>query len=134
MHEDRLKLALRENPDHFVLHVGTNELDSDRSPDPTAKSIVDVASSLETDKHEVTILSIITRNDRFMGKANEANKRLIELCFEKTFLLVGHSNILKSQHLNESKLRLNRRGIPILQIQNTFTKVLSNILVNILSP
>ena len=134
MHEDHLKLALRENPDHFVLHVGTNELDSDRSPDPTAKSIVDVASSLETDKHEVTILSIITRNDRFMGKANEANKRLIELCFEKTFLLVGHSNILKSQHLNESKLRLNRRGIPILQIQNTFTKVLSNILVNILSP
>ena len=43
--KDYLKPPLRENPDHFVLHVGTNDLDSDGSPDLIAKSIVDVASS-----------------------------------------------------------------------------------------
>ena len=123
--KDYLKPYLRENSDHFVLHVGTEDLDSDWSPDLIAKSIVDVASSLKTDKHDVTISNIITRNDRFMVKANEVNKCLTELCFKRNFLLIDHSKTLKSQHLNGNKLRLNRRGTPILQ--NTFTKVLSSI-------
>ena len=110
-------------PDYFVLHVGTNDLDSDRSPDLIAKSIVDVASSLKTDKHDVTISNIITRNDRFMAK--ELNKCLTELCFERNILLIDHSKTLKSQHLNDSKLHLNRRGTPILK--NTFARVLSSI-------
>ena len=122
--KDYLKPSLRENPDHFVLHVGTNDLDSDRSPDLIAKSIVDVVSSLKTDKHDVTI-SNITQNNRFMAKANEVNKCLTELCFKRNFLLIDHSKTLKSQHLNGNKLHLNRRGTPILQ--NTFTKVLSSI-------
>ena len=121
--KDYLNPSLKENPDHFVLHVGTNDLDSDRLPDLIAKSIVDVASSLKTDKH-VTI-SNITRNDRFIAKANEVNKCLTELCFERNFVLIDHSKTLKPQHLNGSKLHLNRRGTPILQ--NTFTKVLSSI-------
>ena len=122
--KDYLKPSLRENPDHFVLHVGTNHLDSHRSPDLIAKSIVDVASNLKTDEHDV-IISNITRNDRFMAKANELNKCLTELCFERNFLLIDHSKTLKPQHLNGSKLHLNRRGTPMLQ--NTFTKVLSSI-------
>ena len=72
--KDYLKPSLRENPDNFVLHVGTNDLDSDQSPDLIGKSIVDVASSLKTDQHDVTISSIVTRNDRFMAKANEVSK------------------------------------------------------------
>ena len=93
--KDYLKPSLRENPDHFVLRVGTNDLDSDRSPDLIAKSIVDVAPSLKTDKHDVTI-SDITRNERFMAKANEVNKCLTELCFERNILLIDHSKTLKS--------------------------------------
>ena len=123
--KDYLKPSLRENPDHFVLHVGTDDLGFDRSPDLIAKSIVDVASNLKTDKHDVTISDIITRNDCFVAKTNEVNKCLTELCFERNFLLIDHSKTLKSQHLNGSKLHLNRRGTPILQ--TTFTKVLSNI-------
>ena len=58
-----LKLPLGENPDHFVLHVDKNDLDSDQSPDLIAKSIADVPSSLKTDNHDVTISNIITLND-----------------------------------------------------------------------
>ena len=65
--KDYLKPSLRENTAHFVLYVGTNDLDSDRSPDLIAKSIVDVASSFKADKHDVTISNIITRNDHFMA-------------------------------------------------------------------
>ena len=92
---DYLKSFLRENPDHFVLHVGTNDLDFDQLPDLIAKSIVDVASSLKTDKHDVTISNIITRNDCFMAKANKVNKYLTKLCFERKFLLIDHSKNLK---------------------------------------
>ena len=123
--KDCLKPSLRENADHFVLHVDTNDLGSDRSPYLIAKSIVDVASSLKTDKHDVTISDIITRNDCFMAKTNDINKCLTELCFERNFLLIDHSKTLKSQHLNGSKLHLNRRVTSILQ--NTFTKVLFSI-------
>ena len=108
--KDYLKPSLRGNPDHFVLHVGKNDLDSNLSLDLIAKSIVDVVSSLKTNKHDVTISNIITRNDRFMAKVNEVNKCLTELCFERNFLLIGHSKTLKSQHLNGSKLNLTRRG------------------------
>ena len=120
-----MKPSLRENPDHFVLYVGTNNLDPDRLPDLIAKSIVDVASSLKTSKHDETISNIITRSNRFVAKANKVNKCLTELCFERNFLLTDHSKALKSQHLNGNKLHLNRRGTAILQ--NTFTKVLSSI-------
>ena len=119
--KDYLKPSLRENADHFVFHVGTNDLDSDRSPDLIAKSIVGVASSLKTGKHDVTILNIIARNDCFTAKTNEVNKCLAELCFKRTFLLIDHSKTLKSQHLNGDKLHLSRRGTP--KLQNTLTKV-----------
>ena len=58
--KDYLKPSLRENLDHFVFHVGTNDLDSDRLPDLITKSIVDAASSLTTGKPDVTIPNIIT--------------------------------------------------------------------------
>ena len=93
--KDHLKASLRENPDHFVLYVGTNNLDSDWSPDLIAKSIVNIAFSLKTDKHDETISNIITRNDPFMAKTNEVNKCLTELCFERNFLLIDHSKTLK---------------------------------------
>ena len=106
--KDHLKSFLRENPDHFVLHTGTNDLDSGRPPDLIAKSVVDVASSLKNSKHDVTISNIITQNDRFMAKANEINKCLTEICFERNFLLIDHFKTLRSQ--NGSKLHLNRRS------------------------
>ena len=123
--KDYLKPSLRENQDHFVFHVGTNDLDCDRLPDLITKSIVDAASSLTTGKPDVTIPNIITWNDRFMAKANEVSKCLTKLCFERNFLLIDHSKTLKSHHLNGSKLYLNSKGTPILQ--NNSTKVLSTI-------
>ena len=72
--------------DHFVLHVNTNDLDSDRSPDLIAKSLDDVESSLKNVKHDVAISNIITPNDHFIAKANEVNKCLAELCFERNFV------------------------------------------------
>ena len=99
--KDYLKPSLiKEDPDHFLFHVHTNDLDSNRSPDLTAKSIIDVASNLKIDKHDVTISGIITRNYCFIAKANKVNKCLTEICFARYFLLIDHSKTLKSHHLN----------------------------------
>ena len=123
--KDYLQPSLRENSDYFVLHVCTNNIDSNRPPALIAKPMIHVASSLKTNKHDVTISNIITQNDHFMTKANELNKCLSKLCFERNVLLTDYSKTLKSQHFNASKLHLNRRGTSILQ--NTFSKVLASI-------
>ena len=59
--KDHIKPTLREKPNHIVLHVGTNDLVSDRPLDLIAKSIVDVASSIKNENHDVTVSNIVTR-------------------------------------------------------------------------
>ena len=68
------------DPDHFVLHIGTNDLNSDRSPELIAKSITDVGSSLKNDSHDASISSIVVRNDKFKEKVTQVNENLEKLC------------------------------------------------------
>ena len=75
--KDHMKPSLHANPDHFVLHIGTNDLNSDRSPELIAKSITDVGSSLKNDSHDVSISSIV-RNVRFKEKAAKVNESCAE--------------------------------------------------------
>ena len=63
--KDHIKPTLREKPNHIVLHVGTNDLVSDRLLDLIAKSIVDVASSIKNENHDVTVSNIVTRANHF---------------------------------------------------------------------
>ena len=93
------------NPDHFVLNIGTNDLNSDRSPELIAKSIADVGSSLKNDSHDVSISSIIVRNNKVKEKAAQVNKNLEKLCvnasincsilgsFCRKHLIIAHLNI-----------------------------------------
>ena len=123
--KDYLKPSLRQNRDHVVLHVGTNDLDSDKDPELIAKSIVDLASTVKKDTCEVTISNIVVRNDKFMKKAEEVNAHLAVLCVQRNILLIDHAKTIKPQHLNKSKLHLNVKGSKILR--NTFTTTISNI-------
>ena len=63
--------------------MGTNDLVSDRPPDLIAKSIVNVASSMKNENHDVTAFSIITRADHLKEKPNEVNDYLSKLCMER---------------------------------------------------
>ena len=46
--KDYLKPSLREDPDHFILHVGTNDLITKRSLELIPKSTVDLATPLKS--------------------------------------------------------------------------------------
>ena len=52
--KDYMKPSLWENPDHFILNVGTNDLNTERSPELIAKSIVDLATTLKGNSREVS--------------------------------------------------------------------------------
>ena len=71
--KDHSELPLRENTDHFTLHVGTNNLYSDREREIITKSIVDIDSSMKKEKDNVNISNIVIRNDDLKGKTTEVN-------------------------------------------------------------
>ena len=59
-----VKACIRENdPDHVILHVGTNELNSELLPERIAKSIVDVAKNIKSEKRSISISGVVPRND-----------------------------------------------------------------------
>ena len=53
--KDYIKPCIRENnPNHEIIHVGTNKSDSKRQTEMIAKSIIDVAKSVRTNTRTVT--------------------------------------------------------------------------------
>ena len=93
LYERPLKPSLRKHPDHIVLYMGTNDLDSYRPLDLIAKSIVNVVSSTQNHKHDVTVSNIISRADCF--KLKQVNENLSKLCVEKNLHLIDHSKDCK---------------------------------------
>ena len=61
-----MKASMREKPDHIILQVGTNDLNSDRQPDLIVKSIVDLAITLKNNSQNLSVSNIIMRNDSLM--------------------------------------------------------------------
>ena len=77
--KDHMKPSIRETPDHTILHVRTNDLNSDSPSDLIAKSIVDLALNVKNNSQNVSISIIIVRNDNFNEKAMEVNAYLKQL-------------------------------------------------------
>ena len=78
-----VKPAPRENPDHFTIHIGTNDVtvtNKGKSPKAIADSITKLKITLKNSSHDVTISNIITRKDRGNPKVDEVNKHLAKLC------------------------------------------------------
>ena len=81
---DHVKPTLRDiNPDHIVLHAGTNDLRTENTASQIAKATTDLAASLKNDGNTVTVSRIIQRLDELNNKANEVNRRLLLMCKER---------------------------------------------------
>ena len=90
---DYMNSSIRAKPNHFILHVGTNDLNSNRPPDEITKVIIDLASKLKSEKSGVSISSIMMREDKpeLNKKGSEVNHHLKEMCNRKNFYLIDHS-------------------------------------------
>ena len=125
--KDYIKPSQRENSDHYILHVGTNDLCLDRSPELIAKSIIDLALTLKNESHDVSVSNIIVRNDSdtLNKKGCEVNAVLMEMCREKNIYLIDNSKKVKPQHINKGKLHLNQKGSRLLS--DMFLKEISRV-------
>ena len=123
--KDYVKPCIRENdPDHVIMHVGTNEMNSELPPERIAKSVIDVAKNVKTDTCSVSISGIIPRSDNFNNKVMEVNKELAKMCKREKFLFLEHSNINPKAHLNKSKGPLNRNGY--IKLGKNFANFINN--------
>ena len=124
---DYVKPSVRSSLDHFILHVGTNDLSSDKSSEEIARSIIDLATSVKNEKHDVSISNIIIPADdkKLEEKRCEVNSFLGKLCKEKNYYLIDHSTRIKRNHLNKGKLHLNQKGTK--SFSDIFVKELSKV-------
>ena len=53
-----VKPLVRSSPDHFIFHVGTNNLSLDKSSEEIGRSLIDLATSISNEKHDVSISNI----------------------------------------------------------------------------
>ena len=61
--KDYANPSLQENPDHFILHVSRDDLNTERSLELIAKSIVDLATTLKGNSRDARLSNIIVRGD-----------------------------------------------------------------------
>ena len=99
------------NPNHIILHVGTNERKSSKTASQISRSVIDLALSLKSEANAVTISLIVPRKDNLNNKAQEVNSRLINMCGERDIAFIDHTDTIDTErHLNESKVHLNKSG------------------------
>ena len=122
-----VKLSVRSSPDHFIFHVGSNDPSLVKSSEEIARSITDLATSIKNKKHDASISNIIIRPDdkKLEEKRCEGNSFLRKLYKEKNYYLIGHSTIIKRNHLSKAKLQLNQKGTK--KLSDIFVKKLTKV-------
>ena len=124
--QDHVKPTIRDfNPEHIIIHVGTNDLNSEKTASQIANAIVELATSLKSETNKIYVSLIVPRFDELNNKANEVNIRLMNMCQVRNIGYINHSdNIDPEQHLNESNIHLNKYGN--IEFSKNFAKFLYN--------
>ncbi|CAB4007575.1 Furin [Paramuricea clavata] len=116
--QDYLKPLLRRNPHQIILHVGTNDIKSEKSPDQLVEGIVKLVSQVrKKSAHiKVAISALTIRKDGHLiqTKVNQTNNLLNSFCSDNNVDFLNHTNI-DLDCLNRGGLHLNRRGSTIMQ-------------------
>ena len=113
---DYIKPIQRDfNPDVYLLHVGTNDLSSSKSPEQIISGNFKSSQLPEIRNNTVIVSSIVPRYDKNNNnkKADEVNIILEELCNANNVGMLSHRNINLKRHLNRSRLHLNDAGVSL---------------------
>ena len=104
------KPTQEKSPAEIIIHVGKNDLSSDKEPKDIANDIIQLAKSVKTGANKVAVSIILPRKDRFNSKAKEVNTHLLDICSSSNLPLITHSNINPHRHINVKGLHLNSYG------------------------
>ena len=82
-----MKPSIRMEPNHFILDVATNDLNSNIPRDEISNAIIDLAAELKSEKSGVSISSVLMIADKpeLNKQGNEVNHYLKEMCNRKNF-------------------------------------------------
>ena len=116
--------SIPNTPDRFEIHCGTNNLNSEDSPEKITNDITQLGKVVKTGKNDVVISGICLREDHFNQKANKVNQLLAGKCGENGSDYIHRNNINTRLHLNRDGLYLNRKGI--YQISYNFKDYFKN--------
>ena len=112
---DHVKPVIRnQEADHIILHTGTNDLSSDKTPEQICNDIVNLAASIKDKDIKVEISEIVERNDALNEKVVLVNEYLSKKCKTIELPMIKHHNIKPGFRLNHSKLHLNKKVIQYL--------------------
>ena len=102
---DHLKPILRDfNLGLFIINVGTSDLPLNKTSNEIVEEIVNLTESVKKSSSNFVISDIVTREDGYKTKTDEANKILEEICGKKDIPLIRNNNINLKRHLNRSRL------------------------------
>eukprot|EP00112_Aurelia_sp_Birch-Aquarium-sp1_P020613 Seg5354.1 transcript_id=Seg5354.1/GoldUCD/mRNA.D3Y31 product="hypothetical protein" protein_id=Seg5354.1/GoldUCD/D3Y31 len=78
------KPPLERNSELVILHIGTNDIKSNKSPSEIASNIHDLAKKMEQGERKIAISALIPRNDsqELAEKSDMVNIELKKLCEE----------------------------------------------------
>ena len=99
---------IARDPDHIILHIGTNDLAVD-SPQDIAQKIV-ALTKIVTDKGIGCTVSEVLGRDNYLSLVGQEVNRLLKQMLSEHIKLVTNDSI-KTHHLNRTWLHLNSRGI-----------------------
>ena len=102
---DHVKPTLRDiNPDHIILHAGTNNVRTENTASQISKATIDLVASPKNDDNTVTLSGIVSRLEELNNKVNEVNHRLVLTCEERIISFLSHDEVIDpSKHLNKCK-------------------------------
>ena len=89
---DHAKPTIRDfDPDHIILHYGTNYLNSNKTSSQTAREIIDLAFSMKPDKNKISIPLLTPCSEKLNNKASEVNNSSINMCSHRNITYMDHS-------------------------------------------
>lgn len=115
---DHIKPSLRYDPDLVIIHCGSNDLRSQKTPNIIADDIIKLASRSKTNANDIVISGIVARNDELNLKGKQVNEYLVARCNERGIYYIDNNNIIASKHLNTGGIHLNNYGTT--QLANNF--------------
>jgi len=119
---DHIRPVVRRKPDSIIIHVGINSLRNSNSSRECADEIVDIGRMIDQEGISVAISSLTARADdnELAKRVKEVNKILRNFCRQNEWGFIDHNSITTDQHLNRSRLHLNRRGTSLFESEFYF--------------
>ncbi|CAB4008348.1 Furin, partial, partial [Paramuricea clavata] len=106
---DFARPTMRDNPDHIIIHIGTNDV-RQSNPEDVIRNVENLCNQIKDQcpRTTISLSELIVRNDfpDATTKISKINNELLCLSRSKGYYLINNSNI-SVQNLDRYGLHLN---------------------------